>query len=88
MKRRELLQKLAAIPLIPIALRDGQTGHAAELKAGAKYMMFVDIDRVNLDQFTASSFPRGVEIGIYPVFAAGRTVDDCVAIYKIMDEET
>lgn len=76
MDRRQLIQSLVALPLIPV--KDG--AKAVELKTG-NYLIFVNPASVDMDEF-CRGWPAGVDGKIIPIHP-NDDIDEVVRIYRL-----
>ena len=78
MNRRTLIKSLMALPMVP--LQDG--AKAIKLESGGKYLIFVDMDVVDVEQFCLG-WPDGLEGKIVGVDCNHKSMDEMVRIYRL-----
>lgn len=82
--RRALLAPLAALVATPLVVKGKDVGRVIKLDPEAKYVVFLNVDLIDYEEFASTCDTLPPNTPIYPVLARrGRTLDDAIRIFKV-----
>jgi hypothetical protein len=85
MNRRELIKAILPIVAIPVMAKGEEVGKKFKIKPDAKYVVFVNADKVDPEDFCrtpGSGLPEGTPVT--PVYLASHeSMDDVIRIYEV-----